>query len=52
MNQEVTPWRTTYTKKYAMANSHTYTFFRQLSTSSFSRPGLSSALPADVSASL
>ena len=28
-----------------MANSHTYTFFRQLSTSSFSRPGFSSALP-------
>lgn len=28
-----------------MANSHTYTFFRQLSTSSFSRPGFSSASP-------
>ncbi len=29
MNQEVTPWRTTYTKKYAMASSHTYGFFTQ-----------------------
>ena len=29
MNQEVTPWRTTYTKKYATANSHTYGLFTQ-----------------------